>query len=294
VFETKELASLLAVVNEGTFEAASKRLNITPGAISQRIRQMEERAGHSLLIRSQPVKTTPVGAIVLRLAQQFQRLSRETAQQLGAQAQTDAITLTVAVNHDSHATWFLRALSDFVVQGKANIELRAADQNLTCSMLTDGTAVAAVTTRAEAVPGCNIWRLGSLRYRAVAEPSFAREWFPSLMGSSALLNAPMVCFDRTDALNLRFARRYTNQEPVGFIHHIPASSEMVMAVKLGFGWAMLPDLLIQDALQRSELIDLAPGGFIDAVLYWQVWQLQSGILNSLTENVLRHAASVLR
>ncbi len=294
MFETKELASLLAIVTEGSFDAAARQLNITPGALSQRIKQMEERAGHSLLLRTQPARTTEIGTSVLRLAQQFQWLSRETAQQLQALAKDELITLTIAVNHDSHATWFLRALADFVKNQTAQVELKAIDQNLTIRMLSDGTAVAAVTTRAEAVPGCKVWRLGTLRYKAVAAPEFAKQWFPDLFDQTTPIKAPMVCFDRTDTLNHQFARRYVRKKLQGPIHYVPASSEMVQAVRLGFGWAMLPEPLIVGLLQENELVDLAPDAVIDSTLYWQVWSLQSKLLGILTDHVRHHAKAALR
>ena len=54
-----ELAETLAVVvGEGTLDAAARRLHITPSAVSQRIKTLEEQLGRVVLVRSKPVRLT--------------------------------------------------------------------------------------------------------------------------------------------------------------------------------------------------------------------------------------------
>lgn len=48
------LSALAAVVREGSFEAAAAALSITPSAVSQRIKGLEERLGAVLVVRSSP------------------------------------------------------------------------------------------------------------------------------------------------------------------------------------------------------------------------------------------------
>ena len=52
------LAAVSSVVREGTFERAARALNVTPSAISQRVKQLEERLGSVLIIRGQPCAPT--------------------------------------------------------------------------------------------------------------------------------------------------------------------------------------------------------------------------------------------
>ena len=67
-FELAE--TLAAAVDEGTLDAAARRLHITPSAVSQRIKALEEQLGRLLLVRSKPVRATDAGAAVIRLARQ--------------------------------------------------------------------------------------------------------------------------------------------------------------------------------------------------------------------------------
>jgi len=107
------LAALAAVVLEGSFERAARSLHVTPSAVSQRIRLLEERVGCALVVRGQPCRGTEAG---LRLCQHVDRvrlLEHELQLDLPALEQTDTarIRLPVAVNADSLATWFAAALA---------------------------------------------------------------------------------------------------------------------------------------------------------------------------------------
>ena len=55
------LSALAAVVREGSFERAAQALHVTPSAISQRIRLLEERMGCALVLRGQPCLPTEAG-----------------------------------------------------------------------------------------------------------------------------------------------------------------------------------------------------------------------------------------
>ena len=54
------------VVQTGSFEAAARALNVTPSAISQRVRQLEERLGAVLIERGAPCTATEQGAWLCR------------------------------------------------------------------------------------------------------------------------------------------------------------------------------------------------------------------------------------
>ena len=55
------LSALVSVVREGSFERAARALHVTPSAISQRIRLLEERVGCTLVVRGQPCRAIDVG-----------------------------------------------------------------------------------------------------------------------------------------------------------------------------------------------------------------------------------------
>ncbi len=73
------IGALAAAVSEGTFEAAARVLDVTPSAVSQRIRALEIATGRVLLVRSKPIRVTESGDAVLRLARQVEALTLSRA-----------------------------------------------------------------------------------------------------------------------------------------------------------------------------------------------------------------------
>src|SRR4051812_38426237 len=108
-----ELADTLAVVvDEGTLDAAARRLHITPSAVSQRIKTLEQQLGRVLLVRSKPARLTEAGTAVVRMARQMALLEHDALTQLGGDGEEGARTpVPLAVNADSLATWFLEPLA---------------------------------------------------------------------------------------------------------------------------------------------------------------------------------------
>ena len=68
------LDALAAVVEEGSFDAAARRLQVTPSAVSQRVKALEQQAGQVLVLRSRPARPTAAGRALVRLAGQIANL----------------------------------------------------------------------------------------------------------------------------------------------------------------------------------------------------------------------------
>src|SRR4051794_26588658 len=73
-FDGAQLSALAAVVDEGTFDAAARRLHVTPSAVSQRIKALEQQVGQVLVRRDRPCRATPAGEVLVRLAGQVAAL----------------------------------------------------------------------------------------------------------------------------------------------------------------------------------------------------------------------------
>ena len=286
-----QLRTFTAVLDEGSFEGAAAVLRVTPSAVSQRIKSLEQHVGQVLLRRTRPVSATPAGEVVQRLARQVARLEQDTSEELGSGADGESYTtVPLVVNADSMSTWTLRALARMPVRHRALFELHREDEFHSTELLRNGTAMAAVTSVPEPVQGCTSERLGAMRYHAMASVDFAARWFPEGMTAAELKDAPMLTFDRKDDMQDRFVRRRTRRRLDPPRNYVPGALEFVEAARLGLGWAMLPDAMITGT---TDLVSLAPDDPLDVPLYWQRWRLESPVLDALTDAVRRTAREVL-
>ena len=292
-FDREQLETLAAVVAAGTFDAASRRLSVTPSAVSQRIRALEEQLGRVVVVRSKPIRATEAGAALLRLAQQVSALEQDAVGELGLAAPGATLPLPLAVNADSMATWLLPALAEVAAAHPIAIELHRDDQEYTAALLAQGTVMAAVTSEARAVAGCSVTPLGRMSYRPTASAAFATRWFPDGVSPAALAVAPVVDFDRKDELQSRYLRAVSRRQLHPPRHFIPASADFASAVALGLGWGMLPELQAASGLRSGELVTLDARHVVEVPLYWQQWNLRSALLDAVAQLVVAHARRAL-
>jgi len=108
--QREQLETLAAVVDAGTFDAAAKQLGVTPSAISQRMKAFEQQLGRVLVARSKPVRPTESAVPLLRLARQLALLEHDAGTAMGVDGD-GSLSIPLAVNADSMASWFLPPLA---------------------------------------------------------------------------------------------------------------------------------------------------------------------------------------
>jgi LysR family transcriptional regulator, chromosome initiation inhibitor len=288
-----QLEALVAIADSGSFEAAARALHVTPSAISQRIRALESMAGQVLVSRTTPCRPTDPGAAYVRLGRQTRLLYDE------ARLEADAdhvVTLPVAVNADSLATWFrdvLSAVAGWPDDAAVALRLRVEDQAYSAGLLRNGDALAAVTSDPAPVQGCAVEPLGTLRYGAAATPAFVDRWQRGR--SMDWERMPVLVFNEKDALQheVLAARGVTPR----VVHQVPTSTDFHEAVRRGLGWCLLPEPQLLPDLEAGRLVRL-PGrddrNRVDVPLFWQRWRLDTPALTRLTDAVHTAARTHLR
>ncbi|MBP2379633.1 LysR family transcriptional regulator (chromosome initiation inhibitor) [Microbacterium phyllosphaerae] len=282
-------ATVAAVADEGTLDAASRLLQVTPSAVSQRLKALEEQLGRVLVVRSKPARLTEAGEAVVRLARQIALLEHDALGELGLESErTTRTRIPLAVNADSMATWFLPPLARLSAAHDLDFDLHRDDQNFTARLLESGTVMAAVTSESAPVAGCSVSALGVLEYHAMGEAAFVERWFPRGVTRDALEAAPFVDFDRRDTLQHEWLTAM-GVTPQGVPrHYVPASHDYALAVRLGLGWGMMPLLQQSD----HQLVSLG-GPPLRVRLYWQQWNLRSRVLDTIADEVAAEARRVL-
>ncbi|KMO72537.1 transcriptional regulator ArgP [Mycolicibacterium chubuense] len=282
--DSGQLAALAAVVEFGSFDAAATHMHVTPSAISQRIKALEQRVGQVLILREKPCVATTAGVPLLRLAAQTALLEAEAlAEMRGGSAERPRIAL--AVNADSMATWFTGVFDRLT---EALLDLRIEDQDHSARLLREGVVMGAVTTERAAVPGCRVRPLGIMRYRPVATPDFVARHLPDGFTADAAGRAPSLAWNRDDALQDQLLRKAFGTVLRRPVHYVPTAAGFGAAVHAGLGWGMYPEQLIDSTFVR------VCDEHLDVPLYWQCWKLDSPTVDLVTDTVCSAAADLLR
>jgi len=293
------LSALAAVVLEGSFERAARSLHVTPSAVSQRIRQLEERVGCALVVRAQPCEATETGRRLCQHVAHVRLLEHElqatvpSLTQAGTPADARPV-ITLAVNADSLATWLAPALAAYGAQAPVLLSVTVDDQDHTAAWLRSGTVMAAVTASAKPATGCNCLPLGAMRYVAAASPAFVARYLADGVGPAQLSRAPSLQFNQKDDLQARWARRQCGKAVELPRHTLPSAQAFVTAALAGMGWGLHPEALVKSHLQAGTLVELVPRSALMVPLYWQQTRMVSRLLDGLTRHLLKAAHTSLR
>ncbi len=297
MLDTALLATVAAVVREGSFERAARTLHITPSAVSQRIRLAEERVGTVLVVRGQPCTPTEAGARLCRHADTVALLENDLRRDMPALRQGDAAaphtTIRIAINADSLATWFVPSMQEYCAAVTPLLDIALDDQDDTSEWVRHAQVPAAATSLAKPVQGCRSRKLGALRYCATASPAFVQRWFATGVNAEALARAPSLVFDRNDRLQEQWVRRVVRKDLALPAHRLPSSQAFIDGALAGIGWGMNPLALVQEHLAVGRLVELLPDRPLDIPLYWQVAKLPLPELARLSQCVVQTAGRVL-
>jgi LysR family transcriptional regulator, chromosome initiation inhibitor len=286
--DSRQLCAFAAVLREGSFEGAASALFVTPSAVSQRIKQLEDRLGRVLIQRGSPCVATAAGQALQRHAQQVQLLETQALAAFGIGSEANAqLPVAIAVNADSLATWLAPALAHTQAAHGCTFDLIVEDQDHSNELLRAGRVMGAITTDAHAAQGCNVLPLGAMRYVAVASPIFFDRFFKSGVNDASLSIAPCNVFNRKDRLQSAFLKMIAKKRINPPHHFVPSTHGFVEAALHGLGWGMNPISLVSEHIKRGALRELKRNEPLDVPLYWQHWRLDSQVLRTLTQEIGR-------
>lgn len=284
------LETLLAIIDEGSFENASLALSISPSAVSQRVKALEKTVGRVLVSRTQPAVATEAGEVLVQAARKMALLQDETHQQLSERLAE--IPLTIAINADSLSTWFPPVFAEVGTWDGATLKLRIEDEAHTLSLLRGGDVLGAVTREGDPVAGCEVVELGTMRHLSVATPAL-RERYTS-GGNVNWEQMPVLRFGPKDVLQDRdLEGRVDHPQRRRRVSIVPSAESFGEAIRLGLGWGLLPEAQAIPMLASGDVIQLDER-VVDTPLYWQRWRLESRLLARLTDAVVNAAHMGLR
>ncbi|WP_123026510.1 LysR family transcriptional regulator ArgP [Mycolicibacterium stellerae] len=286
--DADQLTAFAAVIEFGSFDAAAERLHVTPSAVSQRIKALEQRVGKVLVVREKPCRATESGIPLLRLAVQAAMLESEALAETRGGVSADKSRVAIAVNADSMSTWFTGVLGKLP---EVLFDIRIEDQDHSAQLLREGVAMGAVTTERDPVPGCRAQSLGVMRYVPVASAHYVERYLPHGLTAEAAV-APSLAWNRNDALQDMLVRKAFRRNIARPVHYVPTADGFGAAVRAGLGWGMYPEQLAGPALADGSFVRISDA-HLDVPLYWQCWKVNSPIVKTITDTV-QSAAVCLR
>lgn len=290
-----QLEAFATVVEHQSFERAAAALSITRGAISQRIKLLEETLSAVLLIRDRPVVPTTAGEVLLRHVKAIRLLELEAYREIAPPSNSiKRARLAVAVNADSLVTWFGACSATLLQVLPVALEVLVEDQDHTWPMLLRGEVVGCVCTEPKPVQGFEAIQLGTMEYRCVATPAFAQTHFPNGLRAHEAVLVPAVVFNRKDALHDEFLKLLFGVEIERYIkHYFPSPAALLSAIQAGSGYGVVPSDQAQHLLDSGRLVDLAPSTPLQVPLYWHHWRQEPSLAQRITEFVTQSARQAL-
>ncbi|WP_411885651.1 HTH-type transcriptional regulator ArgP [Polaromonas sp. YR568] len=304
MLDARQLDALAAVIEHGSFGHAAKALSLTLAAVSLRIKSLEGALGRRLLVRGKQVRATPAGQALLTHVRQLRLMESDLLAGMQGGGEGERLqSLSVAVNADSLSSWFLPGVAPVLHGHGLLLDVVVDDQDHTHDALKSGDVTGCVTTLAQAMRGCVAEPLGVMRYRCMASPALVAQWNEPTPGGKAagpnrlaqrLLASPAVIFNRKDALQDAFLAQHFKLKGALYPRHfVPAVDAFELALELGMGWGMVPDILLAARANRPPLQEVLPDCAVDVRLYWQHWAREPLAAQRLTQAVKQAAKAHL-
>ena len=251
----EQLKALLAAAETGSFSAAARKLGKAQSVVSTAISNLEIDLGLELFDRSAryPVLTEAgtrihqEASILLAQSERLQAIAGELA--AGVESR-----LTLAIDDDSHLPWLGSLLEEFATRYPGvELELLFPLMEDVTELLKSGRAQLGISYQKERPE----WELASCSLGSVKMPLVVSPDHPLAR------KTPLRESDLQGARQLMVTGRREGTERHRFrlsaqVWWVEGDLGILELVKLGLGWASVPDFLLHRPLARGEVVVLNP------------------------------------
>lgn len=255
----RELSTFLAVAEDGAFNAAARRLHMSPPAVTRLVSALEARLGVQLFTRTtRQVKPTEAGERLLQDAGRIlAELAEAEASAAGAQeAPRGELRVTAPVLFGQR---FIAPILRDYLDRYPTVTVRALFLDRMVDPIGEGLDVA---LRIGELPdsGFSATRVGAVRRVTVAAPDYLARHDPPKAPEALQAHRIILPTAASDAPRWTFvagrARQRVKLQPALSVNTLDAAIEAALA-----GWGVTRALSYQvaDALADGRLVELLPG-----------------------------------
>ncbi|ODR92350.1 ArgP/LysG family DNA-binding transcriptional regulator [Sinorhizobium alkalisoli] len=298
MMDYQAVKAVVCVIRLGSFDKAARELKVTQSAVSQRVKQLEQRLGVALIVRGSPCSATTAGARLVHHFERVELLERQLATSMpsliGPGSLPERMTIRIAANPEWLGSWILDAVSDFVRCAPFLVDLVLNETIPTLERLRADEVVAAVTLGEERLEDHDSSSLGRLRLVAVATPDYSSRHFPQGAIPEVMVKAPGLALGPTDPLPKRWVKVALGDDVEFPVHRLPSRASIFDAALAGLGWGIVPLHLAAAHLRSGTLTELITGTGFDLPVQWQVHRVAVRQLEGLTATIVRLAQQSLK
>jgi LysR family transcriptional regulator, chromosome initiation inhibitor len=294
MLDYKLLEALAMVSKEKGFDKAAEKLYITQSAVSQRIKLLEEQQGQILITRMSPPVPTGRGKQLIKHYSQVKQLEGELKDSHDAESDYEYTSITIALNADSLATWFLDALNPLLKKENILVDLKVDDQDQTSVFLKNGEVSGCISSAKIAIQGCNVHYLGIMEYALVCTPEFYHRWFKDGLSLNQIQKAPAVLYNRKDNLHYQFLNKLFKQNLENIpVNYIPSSEKILSFITNGLAYGFIPLYQCENLLKENKILELDDNR-LQVDLYWHHWNINSNKIQALSHTIINESKKFLK
>ncbi|WP_449101657.1 LysR family transcriptional regulator [Pseudomonas veronii] len=149
------MEAFACVIEHKSSERAASPLNITGGAISQRIKSLENSLSTILIIRERPIHPTSTGQVLLQHVSALRSLEHDVLKLLSHKSSMSS-KVAIGVHPDSLNTWFAPLLIELMRAEQVCVEIISDDRCSSLNILKRGDVQGCVSVVADALDGFEV------------------------------------------------------------------------------------------------------------------------------------------
>lgn len=248
------LLAFEAAARHESYTRAAQELSLTQSAVSRQVQALEQQLGLSLFRREgRQVQLTDVGRLYQReMSDALGRIRSATLQALAYQSGSGTLRLATLPTFGSK--WLLPRLHDFYTRHPGilvHIHSRIEAIDFETSQID-----AAIGVGSNDLPGLISQRLHTEHLVVIASPSMAqqvKQLTPQEISEYVLLNVA----NNPQAWGEWFSHHRLPHRTMRLGPSFELTSHLIQAVRAGIGIGLVPHILVEEELQKGELI--SPG-----------------------------------
>lgn len=296
MLDRHQLEAFAAVVETLSFERAAERLNVTRGAISQRIKALEGALSTSVLVRDKPLALTSVGEVLFKHVAALRLLEAETFGQIRPHAVPGRTATPLPIGVEAHSidTWFSQVARSLMERRTVDLEVVVDDGDPSFPALTRGEVIGCISTVPRPARGCAVTPIGEMEYRCVASPEFMEQHFKKGFALHAAMAAPAVLLGRRTVLLDRYLEAVFGVAVGRYRKHfLPSPASQLQAILSGVGYGPVPEQTVRSHLASGELVDVLREMPFPVALHWHHWRAAPPVCESISAEIVECAREVL-